>query len=242
MFRIRVRIDPERARDHATSVRSGLPGRLCQDRSRGRLDAGVARDARMTAMDVASMVRLRRLRHDYGRVRALDFCRRRHPGRLHGRTDRPRRRRQIDAARPHRRGESVAAGRRRSPRRRHRRIRAGATRCVRGSPICRRAWARTSIPISPSRKTSTFFSRLYDQSRSEGAARAKSLMRDTGLDLRRPAGEQAVRRHATKARPLLFTDSRSRTAHPRRADDRRRPLVASSVLGIGRADAPSLRR
>jgi HlyD family secretion protein len=26
MFRIRVRIDPERSRDHAPSVRSGLPG------------------------------------------------------------------------------------------------------------------------------------------------------------------------------------------------------------------------
>jgi len=26
MFRIRVRIDPDRSRDHAASVRSGLPG------------------------------------------------------------------------------------------------------------------------------------------------------------------------------------------------------------------------
>ena len=49
-----------------------------------------------------------------------------------------------------------------------------------------------------------------------------------------PAGREAFGRHEAEGRALLVADSRPRPAHPRRADDRRRPALAAAVLDARR--------
>ena len=55
-------------------------------------------------------------------------------------------------------------------------------------------------------------------------------------EVRSPSRRQAFRRHEAEAQPLLRAHQRSRPAHPRRADHRRRPTVARPVLGSHQHD------
>ncbi len=134
----------------------------------------------MTAMDVASIVRLRRLRHDYGRVRALDSVGIDIPAGC-----------MVGLIGPDGVGKSTLLA-----------LIAGAKALQQGGvevlggdigdsrwrdAVCPRiaympqGLGKNLYPDLTVAENITFFSRLYDQSRSEGAARAKSLMRDTGL-------------------------------------------------------------
>ena len=83
-----------------------------------------------------------------------------------------------------------------------------------------------------------FFSRLYGQSRDRrNGPRGKPDARHRAFAFRRTPGAKTVGRHAAETRPVLFADPRSRPADPRRADHRRRSSFAPPVLGTGGADA-----
>ena len=138
----------------------------------------------------------------------------------------------------HRRRPADPIGRGLRPRRRHGRRRAPRARSARASPICRRGSARISIPISACARTSNFSAACSANPAAERERRIAELLDGTGLaPFRRSPGEEAVGRHAAEARPLLRPDPRSRSADPRRADDRRRSAVAPPVLGADRPDA-----
>ncbi len=80
-----------------------------------------------------------------------------------------------------------------------------------------------------------FFGRLFGQSAAERAAPHRGTARRHRHDrLRRPPGQQALRRHEAEARPVLRADPRPRPADPRRAHHRRRSAVAPAVLGAHR--------
>ncbi len=240
MFRIRVRIDPERLRDRAETRQKRPAGHgLCADRSRrsfGRRSCKRAhrheRARRLASRASMSVTQ---------RYRNCDRPRQRHariPGGLSRRADRAGRRRQVDLV-EHRLpapGKSNPARFTCStatwpmPR--------TAPRYARASPICRKASARTSIPTSASARTSNFSAACSANPASEREiAHRRAARQHRARAVCRPPGEETVGRDAAKARALLFADPRSRPSDPRRADDRRRSAVAPSVLGTDRSDA-----
>ena len=82
-----------------------------------------------------------------------------------------------------------------------------------------------------------FFGRLFGQGKAERDSRIADLLASTGLaPFRDRRGGAIVGRNETEAGPLLRSDTRSRSSHPRRADDRRRSAVARSVLGADRSN------
>ena len=85
------------------------------------------------------------------------------------------------AARPHRRRAADPIGQSPRARRRHGRCRAIAPRSARASPICRRAWARTSIPISACARTSSSSAACSGNRRAERERRIADLLDGTGL-------------------------------------------------------------
>ncbi len=163
MFRVRVRIDPERLRAHAAEVRSGLPGMAYV-----RTDPSVAWPpqlqgacAEMTTGG-ALAARLDAVTQHYGKVVALDAVTLEIPAGC-----------MVGLIGPDGVGKSsvlsLVAG--------ARQIQSGTVQvlggdmanatvprraCARASPICRKAWAGTSIPISASARTSSFSAACSD--------------------------------------------------------------------------------
>ena len=68
------------------------------------------------------------------------------------------------------------------------------------------------------------------------SAHRRAAQGDRARPVRRTGRRQALRRHEAEAQPLLRADPRSRPAHSRRADDRRRSALAPAVLGPDRHD------
>ena len=95
--------------------------------------------------------------------------------------DRARRRRQIDAAEPRRRRAADPVRKRSSSSAATWPTPRIAPRSARASPICRRAWARTSIADLSVRENIEFFGRLFGQSRAERERRIAELLDSTGL-------------------------------------------------------------
>ena len=91
------------------------------------------------------------------------------------------------------------------PRRRHGEARRIGPRSARASPICRRAWARTSMPTSASGRISSFSAACSGNRVRERDDKIGELLRQHGARaLFRPPGEETVRRHAAEARALLL--------------------------------------
>ncbi len=154
--------------------------------------------------------------------------------RLHGRPDRPRWRRQVDAARSSRAGVTriqtgmshvlggrygaigFAAPRHRRPHRLH----AAGPRPQSLSDAERGGEPRFLRPaVRPGCAASA------------GPASTTCSMATGLAALSRPASRQALRRHEAEARHLRRAHPRSRPADPRRADHRHRSAVAAAVLG-----------
>jgi ribosome-dependent ATPase len=77
-----------------------------------------------------------------------------------------------------------------------------------------------------------FFGRLFGQGKAERDSRIADLLNEHRTRaVPGPGGGTIVGRNETEAGPLLRSDTRSRSSHPRRADDGRRSAVARSVLG-----------
>ena len=88
------------------------------------------------------------------------------------------------------------------------------------------------------RENIEFFGRLFGQSAARaGLAHSGAVAQHRPYAFRGPARQEAFRRDAAKARPVLLAYPRSRAFDPRRADDRRRSFVAPAILGADRADA-----
>ena len=108
----------------------------------------------------------------------------------------------------------------------------------RGSVCARIAYmpqglGRNLYPDLSVRENIEFFGRLFGQlTRRARAADRRTARQHWPCDVRGPAGQQALRRHAAEARAVLRPDPRSRPADPGRADDRRRSAVAAAVLAI----------
>ena len=239
MFRVRVKIDPALLRAHPDLVRAGLPGlgyvQLDPNQAwpANAPDQAVANDRSAAALSRASIG----LSHRYGSTLALDGVSVEHPGRPRRRPHRPRRGRQVDACwgsspapRRSRRGSvTVLGGDMRS--RRHR-----AQVCPRIAYMPQ-GLGRNIYPDLSVRENIEFFGRLFGQGSRERRERIDDLLDAHGPGaLRRPAGQEALRRHAAEAGPLLRADSRPRSAHPRRAHHRRRPLLPAPVLDPHRPD------
>ena len=235
------------ARTRSDAVRSGLAGRRLRaspilPRSgplgcKGRPPRNErARHARSRAWKMSRSVTERAV--------ALDDVTLALAGRLHGRADRSRWRRQVDACSSIIAGaRQVQSGARLRARRRYGRRRRTAPRSARASPICRRDWARTFIRTSASARTSNSSAALFGQSRAERDWRIAELLHSTGLaPFADRAGEEAVGRHAAETRTVLLAHPRSRPPDPRRADDRRRSAVAAPVLGADRSHPFAPRR
>ena len=80
-----------------------------------------------------------------------------------------------------------------------------------------------------------FFGRLFGQPRAERGQRIDELLRrDRPGGVSRPAGRQALRRHAAEARPVLCAHPRPGPAYPGRADHRSGSAVPQAVLGADR--------
>ena len=120
---------------------------------------------------------------------ALDAVDDRYSRRLHGRADRAGRRRQVVAAEHRRRraadpvrtAPSSSAATWRTPR--------IAARSARASPICRRAWARTSIPTSASARTSSSSAACSGNPAPSGMRASPSFCRAPG-SRRSPTGRR----------------------------------------------------
>ncbi len=111
-------------------------------------------------------------------------------------------------------------------------------RLLRASPICRKDWARTSIPISASAKISSSSPACSASRAPSGEWRIAELLDSTGLApfADRPAKKLSggMRQKLGLCCSLIHDPD---LADPRRADDRRRSAVAASVLGIDRSHA-----
>ena len=176
MFRIRVRIDPERLEGRAAMVRSGLPGVAYV-----RTDPSVAWPPQLQPSapppmsDAANAARSRSSTASpsvTARRVALDDVTLAIPGGLHGRADRARRRRQVDAA-----GASSPAPGRSSP---------GSVSVLGGdmadaahrAAVCPRiaympqGLGKNLYPDLSVRENIEFFGRLFGQSRGRAASGA----------------------------------------------------------------------
>ncbi len=131
MFRMRVRIDPDLLRAHATEVRTGLPGMayIRLDPKAAWPDALAVKPAPKPAPQAGTVERRRACRNNRRpepRLRQEPGAaghRPRHPRRLRGRADRPGRRRQVHAAWHHRRRQEDPVRHGARARRRHGRCR-----------------------------------------------------------------------------------------------------------------------
>ncbi len=80
-----------------------------------------------------------------------------------------------------------------------------------------------------------FMAQLFGLPAAERRTRIRELLDATGLGpVRGSARRQALRRHEAEGRAVRRAGPRSRSADPRRADDRRRPAVAPAVLAAHR--------
>ena len=184
------------------------------------------------------VARLDDVTHRYGATYRARRGHARYPERLHGRLDRPGRRRQVIAAGPHRRRAAYSDRPGSSARRRH-----GGCSPSRAQSAARIAYmpqglGKNLYPDLSVRENIEFFGRLFGQPRDERERRiARTARQHRPGAVRGPAGKEALRRHAAEARAVLRADPRSGSADPRRADDRRRSAVAPAVLGPDRSDA-----
>ena len=237
MFRIRVRVDP---------ICCGRMRRLCGRASGHRLSAARPErrmaGAAATAVDVMnrygrSVARLGACLPSLRSTCALDAVTLEYPEPDARWIDRPGRRRQVVPARHHRRRPShpdrpgeVLGGDMADP--------AIALPSARGSPICRRGSARTSIRTSASARISSSSAACSASRRDEREWRIAELLERTGLA---PFPDRPASKLSGGMRQKLglccALDSRSRPADSRRADHRRRSAVAPAVLGSDRADA-----
>ena len=243
MFRIRVRIDPERLRARGEYVRSGLPGVAYV-----QIDPAVAWPAKLQG-SVAEVIerqrpvaRIEGVTQRYGGAVALEDVTIEIPaGRM------------VGFIGPDGVGKSsllsLVAG--------ARQIQSGSVFVLGGdmADAAHRAAVCPRIAYMPQglgknlyadlsvRENIEFFGRLFGQSRPSATQKIAELLESTGLaPVFRSAGEEAFGRHAAEARALLLSDPRSRPSDPRRADHRRRSALAPAVLGADRPHARAPRR
>ena len=239
MFRIRVRIDPDRLRARAEARAQRLARRrLCAHRSgrrRGRRRCrGPPRNDRALPRRVA---RLDNVTHRYGTPVALDDVTLALPAGC-----------MVGLIGPDGVGKSTLLA-----------ILAGARQIQSGSVIVLggdMADARAPRRGLPAHRLHAAGARQESLSRPQRAREHRILRPPVRADarragwriaellrqhrpgaLRRSAGEETFRRHAAEARAVLRADPRSRSPDPRRADHRRRSAVAPPVLGPDRAHA-----
>ena len=105
---------------------------------------------------------------------------------------------------------------------------------ARASPTCRKVWAKPLSGPQRPREHRLFRPPVRAVARTNGLGASPNFWTHRAAAVRRPAGEEAVRRHAAEARALLLADPRSRPPDPGRADDRRRSAVPPAVLGTDR--------
>ncbi len=158
-----------------------------------------------------------------------------HSGRLHGRPDRPRRRRQIEPAGPGGRRPGHPAGRHRGAGRRH------GTRAppAHGLPPYRLHAARPGQEPLPHAvgggEPAVLRPPVRPRCRRAAPTHRRTDPQHRPVSLPGTPGGQAFRRHEAETRPVLRSDPRPGPAHPGRAHHRRRPAGAGPVLGTDRA-------
>ncbi len=158
----------------------------------------------------------------------------RDPVGLHGRPDRPGRRRQVDPDGDHRRREEDPGRKGPRPRRRHRRPPASQ----------RRLSADRLHAAGPGEEPLLRAERLREHRLLRAIVRAfprgtphadrHAPEGDRARPVPGPAGREALGRHEAEGRALFVADPRPGFPHPRRAHHRRRSPVASTVLDARR--------
>ena len=240
MFRVRVRIDPERLRARAESVRSGLPG-VAYVLTDPTVEMAALGCKGMPCNDRAraAVARIENVTQRYGKAIALDAITLELPAGC-----------MVGLIGPDGVGKSsllsMVAG--------ARQIQSGASssstatwRCGasgRGLPTHRLYAARIGqeslCRISASRENIEFFGRLFGQSRAEREWRIAELL---AKHRPRAFADRPAKKLSGGMRQKLglccCAHSRSRSPDPRRADDRRRSAVAPPILG---SDRPHARR
>ena len=181
MFRIRVKIDPERLRAHAAfGEKRPARRRLCAARSGDCLAAQAARERRAVIERERPVARIESVTQRYGRAVALDDVTIELPAGC-----------MVGFIGPDGVGKSsllsMIAGRaadpirkRFRPRRRHGGLRRIGPRSALASPICRKDWARISMRTSVSARTSSFLAACSGNPVPNGTRKSPSCSRAPG--------------------------------------------------------------